>query len=612
MLLALLIAAAGINPAPLVDGVGGTPYPLALPRGCRDRLCARGTDDMVPAFFEFAPLGGTGMGTACGACNNIIKYPQDLDQSSVWLLENSVVAVPTITANAHTAPDGTLTAERVQIPATTAGQFSATFQQPNINFGATSASIYVFGNGASDTTDLCQWNGSGHTCVACAYTNGVWSLCTNLNVNGGAAPTFTIGNVTGLNGGINRNAADIFVWGGQWNSGATVNAYTPAPAGRKAEALTFTRASSATCLKTVGLAPQLIANGDMVTCSTGQVRVMPGTDGTSYNGVLDEVARTNLVIQSQSFDNVAWTKGQVGAPVAPTVTADFAVAPDGTTTAERVQFAACPAVDSSSYIFQIGLGSTAQYAGSVWCRGNGSNQTISACVQGAGGGSACSAVTCPSAGWTVISRIASITTTGGPVFGCNNLSAYTGSSNTGAADVLLWGGQFELGAYPSSYIATTTASAARVADLADVAITLPALTQLCVGDTIITPSDISVSQAVLTGTLGDGALGGAAGSTNYFTSQYSGGTALAVTSGAGLPTSASFGSALTGAHRYTVFHTGSLLSGCVDGICAAGTAGVFSNPTFTRFRLGMFAVTSNNMGGITKLVTIDPTFSRCR
>jgi hypothetical protein len=607
MLLALLIAAAGINPAPLVDGVGGTPYPLALPRGCRDRLCARGSDDMAPAFFEFAPLGGTGMGTACGACANALAYPQDFDNAA-WGKSGSGAAAPTVTANAAVAPDGSLTAERVQFPPTTGAQFTLV-SQTGFTSATYSGSVYVKGNGTSGTIDVLM--GPTAVCASCSYTASAWTLCT-FN-NNATRTTLNFGNdSTDCHAGGSLGAADVFLWGAQWNVGATVNAYMPAPSGQKAEALTFTRASSATCLKTVGLAPQLIANGDMVTCQQGQVRVMPGTDGTSYNGVLDEVARTNLVIQSQAFDNVAWTKGQVGAPVAPTVTADFAVAPDGTTTAERVQFAACPAVDSSSYIFQIGLGSTAQYAGSVWCKGNGSNQTISACVQGAGGGSACSAVTCPSAGWTVISRIASITTTGGPVFGCNNLSAYTGSSNTGAADVLLWGGQFELGAYPSSYIATTTASAARVADLADVAITLPALTQLCVGDTIITPSDISVSQAVLTGTLGDGALGGAAGSTNYFTSQYSGGTALAVTSGAGLPTSASFGSALTGAHRYTVFHTGSLLSGCVDGVCAAGTAGAFSNPTFTRFRLGMFAVTSNNMGGITKLVTIDPTFSRCR
>jgi hypothetical protein len=347
----------------------------------------------------------------------------------------------------------------------------------------------------------------------------------------------------------------------------------------------------------------------MVTCQTGQPRVMPGTDGTSVNGQLDEAARTNTVIQSQSFDNAAWTKLGVAGAAAPIVTADQATAPDGTLTAERIQFAATSGAQESD-LSQVISNASASSA-TVYFKGNGTTGILDLCLWN-GATYTCTACTFVAAGWT---RCEVDNVNGGGasatiLFG--NATVRNGGTARAANDVFAWGADWEVGDYASSYIATTSAGVARVADLADVAITLPTLTQLCVGDTIITPSSITASQAVLTGTLGDGTLGGAAGSTNYFTSQYSGGTALAVTAGAGTPTSATFGSALTGAHRYTVFHTGTLLSGCVDGVCAAGTAGSFSNPTFTRFRLGMFAVTSNNMGGITKLVTIDPVFSRCR
>src|SRR4029077_1644502 len=111
------------------------------------------------------------------------------------------------------------------------------------------------------------------------------------------------------------------------------------PTGSKGETLTFARSSSATCLKTVGTAPQTIANGDMVTCTTNQPRVMPGADGTNILGLLVEDARTNSALRSQQIENAAWTAANA-VVAAPTITANAAVAPDGTTTAERVQIPA--------------------------------------------------------------------------------------------------------------------------------------------------------------------------------------------------------------------------------------------------------------------------------
>ena len=55
------------------------------------------------------------------------------------------------------------------------------------------------------------------------------------------------------------------------------------------------------------------------------------------DGVL-KWAPENLVIQSQTFDNAAWTKAAGGTGSVPVVTANDALAPDGTLTADKVVF----------------------------------------------------------------------------------------------------------------------------------------------------------------------------------------------------------------------------------------------------------------------------------
>jgi hypothetical protein len=377
------------------------------------------------------------------------------------------------------------------------------------------------------------------------------------------------------------------------------------PTGANGEAMTFSRASSATCLKTVGTAPQAVANGDMVTCSSGQARVMPGTDGTAINGLLVEASRTNIALQSQAFDNGAVWVASGSVAAAPTVTANAAVAPDGTTTAERVQL---PSVSSGwSLIQQTGLGAAGTYSEFVYAKGNGQSGSFIINL----GNASCLTCNYTNGVWAQCKQEGRVLAAAVP-FSIGQDVSDCGGGPYGSQDFFLWGAQMELGTFASSYIATTSASVTRAAEVADVAISLPTLTALSVADTLILPS--TSGNPMLTGALGDGTLGGAAGSTNYFTSQDSAGSALAVTNGAGLPTSYTFGSDATGtaSHRYAVFHTGALLNGCVDGVCGAGSAGAFSNPTFTRFRVGAYSSTTQFVNGVTKQVCVDPNPSRCR
>jgi len=238
------------------------------------------------------------------------------------------------------------------------------------------------------------------------------------------------------------------------------------PTGSKGEALTWGgRTGSATCLKTAGSSPQLIANGDLVTLSTNQLRVMPGADGTTVLGILVEPAATNVAIRSQQIDNAAWSPANSGV-AAPTVTADQAVAPDGTTTAERVQVPATTVAGGQYSFVYNSTSSVNPGSGQIFLRGNGTSGTVDLAQYGNGGwhAVACSYV---STGWTLCLN-ENQGAFGAPMgaIGIGNFSglAIVGGVNRGAQDVFVWGAQLEQGARASSYIATTSAAVTRNAE----------------------------------------------------------------------------------------------------------------------------------------------------
>lgn len=381
------------------------------------------------------------------------------------------------------------------------------------------------------------------------------------------------------------------------------------PTGTLGETLTFSRASSGTCLKhgtTTG-----IANGDLVTVSTDQPRVMPGGDGTSWSGILVENAVTNLALRSQEIDNVVWTKSAGGAGVAPTVTADFAVAPDNTTTAERVQFGACPTLNDASLVYQIGLGTSNAYTGSAFCKGTSADQTISVCVFGSGGGAICSQVTCFASSWSLISQTSVITTNGGPVFGCNHSSAYAGNASTGAADVLLWGAQYELSlGAPTSYIATAGAAATRATENGKAYFTISATTFPALGSVSLGATWVWNSTA---GTALQGVVAlydNSNGANPFFALIQNLGTMRAYSSNFGY-----FGSgANTDVSNAAIWADSASASHQLNGgtITTIGSAGLISAPT--RLIIGSWSdnVSSSAINGVVKSVNLDNSSTRVR
>lgn len=170
-------------------------------------------------------------------------------------------------------------------------------------------------------------------------------------------------------------------------------------------------------------------------------------DGVTCPSVLVEAQSTNLLHYSQEFDNTYWKKNTS------TVTANDAVAPDGTTTAEKLALGGV----ANARVFRNSTVTTSNtHVLSIFMKGTaGEKVTIEA-------GSGANSVTL-TADWVRYN----VVNTGGET--STNVRVINRAANgDDANDVFIWGIQLEEASTPSSYIVTTSASATRNADVLSV------------------------------------------------------------------------------------------------------------------------------------------------
>jgi hypothetical protein len=338
----------------------------------------------------------------------------------------------TATANQATAPNGTNTADLI-----TEGTSVLLYYSNLIPAGTYTQSWYAkkgtgdivgmyFGSGFSVRYNLTSGTIVSINNVTATITNvgDGWYRCT-------ATATPTASFYAGLNY-ANSSGLTIYAWGAQLVEGSSALPYFPTTDRLNVPRLSYM----------YGSCPALLL----------------------------EPQRTNLALQSESFDNVSWIKSNSS------VTANTTTSPDGNTTADSL-------IENTSsglhFVYQsVGIAGT--YTLSFYVKANTRNWVYITMFDGIADRGAFFNVSTGVVGNIDSGVTASIQSVGNGWYRCivtaTNLAVFSSScqlatangtrsyTGDGTSGLFIWGAQLEQGAYPTTYIPTTTASATRVAD----------------------------------------------------------------------------------------------------------------------------------------------------
>jgi hypothetical protein len=199
--------------------------------------------------------------------------------------------------------------------------------------------------------------------------------------------------------------------------------------------LTWTRASTALRTNSSGLLESMGSGVPRLSYMYG-----------SCPALLLEPQRTNLVLQSQAFDSASWSA------IDSTVTANSQISPDGTQNAETMTISG-----STSRVIQVTSIGSGTYKVSVYVKIISQTTAGSLRIFSIVDGNNNSFIFTPTTQWQRID--ATLT----PTVGITTLGI-RGNASEFVGTIAIWGFQAEAGAYPTTYIPTTTASATRVGD----------------------------------------------------------------------------------------------------------------------------------------------------
>lgn len=226
-------------------------------------------------------------------------------------------------------------------------------------------------------------------------------------------------------------------------------------------ALTVTRASDGTYKNN---------DGSISTFTSNNARI-------GNRGLLSEETRTNSFAYSADFSHATWAKTTL------TVTADQVAAPDGTTTADKLeasgtsaprvtQSAALTSGTANAVSFFVKAGNVDFIHGVIERAADSQTLRFYANLSTGVGSVSVAAGTIAgtisleqyTGGWWRVIVIVTTATTGSYTLAIGPASSYQSTTVTSGSYVYAWGAQVETGGFVTSYIATTTAAAVRAED----------------------------------------------------------------------------------------------------------------------------------------------------
>lgn len=309
-------------------------------------------------------------------------------------------------------------------------------------------------------------------------------------------------------------------------------------------AVSFARNNAAFCSKQ-GNATTGLTVDSLVLCAADQMRIEPFEDGGIALRV--EHGGLNFMGRTSEFDNALWKKSAVGGATTPTVTADYAVAPDGTTTADLLCWGDTDGGAQRSAIWQTN-NSAAGTTGSVYMRSpDGGVSFATLFVTGNSG----QYTTClADAGWSRCAWTVGGGGTNGLAIGCYGPDMTGGAPCPGGC-IVAWNGQLETNATSSgasSPISASSAAAQRGVDLATMSHNSEVGPQFCMAADFAPIRTAGLSSVLVLNTVASSAT----------RARFTHSSDTAIVSSLGTSSSAPTVSAMgTGAHRYYLSDNGS-------------------------------------------------------